>query len=152
MMSSSSSSSSSQPPPRLRRCCRCNGTAKCLRCLCVRSGAPCLHCLPGENENCHNSLALAAPSSVVPPSSSGLSGQLFQDFTPSASSYTGPELPSLSVILQASVPTFQHIPKGARDYWARVLGDCLSLVVDDPADIVHPSMYFQNFHYSINLK
>ncbi len=48
------SSHSKVVPP--RRCCRCNGSAKCLRCSCVRSGTPCTHCLPGESGMCHNTL------------------------------------------------------------------------------------------------
>ena len=29
------------PPPRPHRCCWCNGSAKCLRCACVRGDTPC---------------------------------------------------------------------------------------------------------------
>ena len=32
------------------------GWRKCLRCACVRSGVPCLSCLPGVAGNCHNTL------------------------------------------------------------------------------------------------
>ncbi len=47
------------------RCCRCNGgTAKCLRCACVRSGTPCSHCLPGDLGFCHNT----RPRGRSPPS------------------------------------------------------------------------------------
>ena len=44
-----------------------------------------------------------------------------------------PDLPSFTTILQASFPTLQHMPKGARDRWARALSECLSAVCVAPA-------------------
>ncbi len=65
-MASRSQPSSNAP---LRRCCQCNGSAKCLRCACVRSDTPCSHCLPGETGRCFNTLPLGAGTSPpVPPS------------------------------------------------------------------------------------
>ena len=70
--SSSSTSSSApgatppSPPSRPRRRCRCNGTAKCLRCACVRGGVPCSGCLPGEEGNCHNALPQDAMPTILP--------------------------------------------------------------------------------------
>ena len=49
-------SSSAPCPAPNTRCCRCNGTAKCLRCVCVRSGTPYSRCLPGVSGRCHNTL------------------------------------------------------------------------------------------------
>ena len=121
-MSAVSVSSCFSVPPRRRRCCRCNGSAKCLRCACVRNGTPCSHCLPGEAGNCHNTLP-------------GPSSQPSQVPTPSSPPTPGLVLPSLPTVLQSSIPTLQHVPKGARDRWAGVLSDCLSAVVEDPADI-----------------
>ena len=163
--------------PHLRRCCRCNGTAKCLRCACVRNGTPCSYCLPGEAGNCHNTLSSGQLSSVTrPPSASSVqssasSAQASQPFVPSSASSaqasqslvpppaprppppapatqarqlsrvspppsSPPEagLPSLSTILQSSIPTLQHVPKGARNRWARVLAESLSSVTEDPGD------------------
>ena len=37
-----------------RRCCKCNRTAKCVRCACVQSSKPCLCCLPGDLGRCQN--------------------------------------------------------------------------------------------------
>ena len=157
----------------LRRCCRCNGTAKCLRCACVRNGTPCSYCLPGEAGNCHNTLSSGHLSSTTrPPSASSIqssasSAQASQPFVPSSASSaqasqslvpppasaaqarqlsrvspppsSPPEagLPSLSTILQSSIPTLQHVPKGARDRWARVLAESLSSVTEDP--VVDPA-------------
>ena len=36
--------------------------------------------------------------------------------------------PSLSSVVQAGIPTLQHIPKGARDSWAKVMFGILSSV------------------------
>ncbi len=46
------------------RFCHCNGTAKCLRCAYVRSGAPCSRCLPSDLVFCHNT----RPRGRSPPS------------------------------------------------------------------------------------
>ncbi len=79
------------------RCCRCNGTAKCLRCTCVRSGAPCSRCLPGDLGFCHNT----RPRGRSPPScpSSSLTtpapSPLPAAANPSASSSPAPSPPSL---------------------------------------------------------
>ena len=38
-------------------CCTCNGkSAVCKRCVCVRSGCPCVSCLPLRELRCSNSL------------------------------------------------------------------------------------------------
>ena len=145
-MSAVSVSSCFSVTPRPRRCCRCNGSAKCLRCACVRNGTPCSHCLPWETGNCHNTLPRVhltsatppsppTPPSIVPPASSCPSSQPSQVPTPSSPPTPGLVLPSLSTALQSSIPTLQHVPKGARDRWAGVLSDCLSSVVEDPADV-----------------
>jgi hypothetical protein len=53
-----------------------------------------------------------------------------------------PSLPDLSSIMQAYVPTLQHVPKGARDGWARVLSSCLRSVVFSPEDLSQWSRLF----------
>lgn len=121
-----------------RRCCRCNGTAKCLRCACVRNGVPCSHYHPGEAGNCHNTLPRGRWSSTSNCSSAPKSSQPAHDTSPtvpSAPLSSSPVLPSISTILQASIATLQHVPKGACDHWAKVLSGCLSSVVKYPADI-----------------
>ena len=35
-------------------CCRCNGSGHCKTCSCVKSGKPCLDCLPSRNGHCNN--------------------------------------------------------------------------------------------------
>lgn len=144
-----------QPAHRLRRCCRCNRSAKCLRCACARAEVRCSSCLPGDAGNCHNrqprstasssasssqATAPNEPSSSPSPVSTA-SGAPLQPPASSepASSPTTPvspaALPSLSTIQGAYVPTLQHVPKGARDCWAKALSDCLSAIVGTPADL-----------------
>ena len=120
---------------RRRRCCRCNGAAKCLRCACVRSNSPCSHCLPGEVGNCHNTLPRNAPPSATSSTHSVSSSPPSQGASVTTTPSPTVVVPSLSSIFRSSITTLQHVPKGARDSWARVLGDCLCTVVTDPADI-----------------
>ena len=44
-------------------------------------------------------------------------------------------LPSLASIFVQTTSTLQHVPKGARDEWAGVVGDVCSSIVADPADL-----------------
>ena len=53
---------------------------------------------------------------------------------PSASHVVVSSLPSVSDIMQAKVPTLQHVPKGAIDKWAKVFSACLSDVCNNPED------------------
>ena len=137
-----------------RRCCRCNGVAKCLRCSCVRKGSPCSCCLPGEAGKCHN--ANSRPpcdlSSAVLPSSGSKDSLTSSEHSqvsplvvqtgPSSPLSICPDLPSLTTIFQASCPTLQHVPKGARDCWARAFSECLAAVCDVPADLSSWSKLF----------
>ena len=41
-------------------------------------------------------------------------------------------LPPLSTIMNVSIPTLRHIPKGARDSWSGLLADVFSLVHSNP--------------------
>ena len=41
-------------------------------------------------------------------------------------------LPPLATVLKTSIPTLKHVPKGARDRWARVLKDCISTICNSP--------------------
>ena len=118
-MASRSQPSSNAP---LRRCCRCNGSAKCLRCACVRSGSPCSHCLPGEAGRC---LPLGTLPPVPPsPPISPVSSQSRQP----------PNLPTLESVLGTHISTLHHVPKGARDSWAASLNTSISSIVANPSD------------------
>ena len=56
-----------QPPPGpSRRCCKCNRTAKCVRCACVRSGKPCSCCLPGDRTHSPRSRRSSPAPPVTP--------------------------------------------------------------------------------------
>ena len=35
-------------------CCRCNSSRRCVSCVCVRKGTPCVNCLPLRRERCQN--------------------------------------------------------------------------------------------------
>ena len=54
-------------------------------------------------------------------------------------------MPSLTAILQTSIPTLQYIPKAARNRWAKILGECLSAVCSHPDDI---SCWFSLFTFA----
>ena len=36
-------------------CCRCDGSGRCRSCACVKSGRPCVDCLPSRKGHCCNS-------------------------------------------------------------------------------------------------
>ena len=49
-------------------CCTCNGgNARCVRCTCVKNKRPCLNCLPGRTNNCHNTITQRQSSVVAVP-------------------------------------------------------------------------------------
>ena len=138
------------------RCCRCNGTAKCLRFACVRAGSPCSRCLPGDAGNCRNTTPRlpCGPSTPLPPGSntsppsghhsrgSSAVAPAVQRPDPSSPPTVCFELPSLTNIFQAPCRTLKHVPKGVRDRWARVFKECLSAVCDAPADLSRWSKLF----------
>ena len=74
---------------------------------------------------------LRSGQSVPRPASAAQARQLSR-VSPPPSSPPEAGLPSLSTILQSSIPTLQHVPKGARDRWVRVLAERLSSVTEDP--------------------
>ena len=123
------------------RCCRCNGSAKCLRCACVRSGSPCSRCLPGDSGNCHNTLPRGLPPSAPASTSPPVTTSAPVSSPPPVAS-PAPVTPALSTILQANVPTLHHVPKGARDCWAHALCSCLRAVVCSPDDLSQWSRLF----------
>ncbi len=125
MTVSSTASSTASQPSATARCCRCNGSAKCLRCACVNSGSPCSHCLPGEAGRCHNTLPLG--STLGPPPISNPAPTPIQSCQP-------PNLPTLESVLGTHIFTLHHVPKGARDSWAASLGVSLSSIVANPLD------------------
>ena len=128
-----------------RRCCRCNGSAKCLRCACVRAGSRCSHCLPGDSGNCRNTLPRDISVSPTPPPApcapptTCLSSE-HQDVTFTEASVR--ELPNLQSIFSTHIPTLHHVPKGARDSWAATLSSTLTSVVSSSSDISQWSKIF----------
>ena len=53
-------------------CCSCNGgNARCVRCVCVRSGRPCLNCRPKQCNNCHNTIPQRQSNLVTTPQNTG---------------------------------------------------------------------------------
>ena len=57
------------------------------------------------------------------------------DLPPLDSSSADSSLPSLSTIVSARVSTLRHVPKGARDAWAGILGDALQDVCSHPSNL-----------------
>ena len=51
-------------------CCRCCNTGVCVRCSCVKAGAPCLNCVPGRLGRCRNVASTTTCSSLPAPSQS----------------------------------------------------------------------------------
>ena len=75
----------------------------------------------------------------LPPPSTGTAGVCSQLLASLPAVYT---LPSLHSILSVRVPTLHHVPKGARDVWARLVGGLLSSLASDPADVDSWSKFF----------
>ncbi len=111
-----------------RRCCLCNGSvsAKCLRCACV---SPCTNCLPGDLNSCRNQTN-RLPNTQ--PNDASVTAMALVVITPPDPALPTSQLPSLITIFQTPLPTLKHVPKGARDMWARVLHGCLSSICDSP--------------------
>ncbi len=120
------------------RCCRCNRSGICKNCSCAKAGTSCVSCLPNDLGSCLNqpSSSIRQSRHVHSQLSSTLqSPPLVQ--TPLVSSGQPPlvALPALDSINAVRVPTLQHVPKGARDAWARVVGEALQGIISDPTDI-----------------
>ena len=64
-----------------------------------------------------------------------VSASSLSDPPPINSSFAGSTFPSLSTIVSARVSTLCHVPKGARDGWAGILGDTLQDVCSHPSDL-----------------
>ena len=131
------------PIVKLRRCCRCNGTAKCLRCACVRDGTCCSNCLPGVSNECRNRLSplpVVGPTQPAPRGSPATTklrrtagGQDHLRISqPLASSPTPQERPSINTVLSTDIPTLHHVPKALRDRWARLLHSLFCEVCESP--------------------
>ena len=43
-------------------CCRCNGSGRCMSCSCVKSGRPCVDCLPSREGHCCNNAPTPTPT------------------------------------------------------------------------------------------
>ena len=116
--------------------------------ICVKEGCPCAGCLPGRLGHCQNSATASnglqpAHEPVVPSLCGQSSTILSTNLAATINSHVGlPSLstddslndaplwtlPSMNEILRVCVPTLRHVPKAARDDWARLVGDVLSSV------------------------
>ena len=47
-------------------CCRCNSSGRCVSCICVRKGTPCVNCLPLRRGRCQNA-GSHSPSPAIAP-------------------------------------------------------------------------------------
>ena len=59
-------------------CCRCNGSGRCRSCACVKSGRPCVDCLPSRKGNCCNNAhtSTSSTSSTTTPALTTDNGNL----------------------------------------------------------------------------
>ena len=124
--------------PKEMPCCRCSRTGTCANCSCVKAGKTCGSCLPGKLGKCRNTSARPPPPPPPPAAGPDPTGA-HPPASPTSSdpASTSPDaLPSLLSIFSTRVPTLQHVPKGARDAWAGVMGDTLASVGRDPSDLV----------------
>ena len=128
----------SAPPVSFGRCCKCNRTAKCVRCICVKYRRPCSSCLPGDLERRQNRPrpSPASSSSVTAPASQA--STVSQPSPPSSSSPSppslpshSPSLPSLESIFHMRLSTLRRVPKACRDTWARVVGEVFQGINSD---------------------
>ena len=94
---------------------------------------------PNGSRSAHPSLAIATSSDVRSPALSSTAGVCSQSLASPPAVYT---LPSLHSILSVRVPSLHHVPKAARDMWARLVGELLSSLASDPADADSWSKFF----------
>ena len=52
-----------------QKCCRCNGSGSCIRCVCASSGTPCINCLPSKRQHCANSVPAQVRQPTFQPAS-----------------------------------------------------------------------------------
>ena len=145
-------------------CCRCNGSGRCKACSCVKSGTPCVDCLPSRNGHCSN-LVVPSPDGPERPTLSPISSERTNDTASSNANYdsrhdeivapdldtTSTESVSISTPLMAingqnpvhSLPSFEPLPEP--DYhWSDLAGPEFSKAIDDAySQIVHwkPNLY-----------
>ena len=55
-------------------------------------------------------------------------------------------LPSLSAINELRIPTLEHVPKGARDAWARVVSEVLREILANPTSLDSWTKWFMLAH------
>ena len=100
-----------------RRCCRCNGIAKCLWCACVQKETPCSNCLPSENNLCHNyhhhQLTDSLPAALLGcPATTRRAPSACSDGEDSPQLVDPQPLvsPSISTMFTTNIPTLHHVP------------------------------------------
>ena len=86
------------------------------------AGRPCVNCLLGRLGKCRN-CPTPSPSPPTPP----LPDLIVKPEIPIDA------LPSLDSTLSLQTPTLHHIPKGARDAWALLVGEVLSSLIASPS-------------------
>ena len=77
------------------------------------------------------SIAASAPSATEFLQSTVVTGPAVEDAPPLGLV----SLPSLHFILSVTIPTLRHVPKGARDVWAGVVGDVFRAISGDPSNL-----------------
>ena len=77
------------------------------------------------------SIAASAPSATEFLQSTVVTGPAVEDAPPLGLV----SLPSLHLILSVTIPTLRHVPKGARDVWAGVVGDVFRAISGDPSNL-----------------
>ena len=151
------------------RCCKCNKTAKCVRCACVRNDEACTGCLRGDLGRCHNVLRLprgfggsggggpalsittattAATSfgsttsalRVAIPCSANVATLAPLPSPPASPSWMCPPTPS--EILNTHITTLSHVPKGVRGCLAKAFSDCLISICSVSDDVSRWSKLF----------
>ena len=138
-------------------CCRCNGGGRCKSCICVKSGRPCVDCLPSRKGHCCNN----APSTTTTTASDnghclslspsvGTSATVSYDnaLDTQAVLTSSPEGANDSAIfddvitgtLTAStrtLPTFNPAPSMTSS-WGGLSGEEFTIVIDEAyAEVVH---------------
>ena len=119
----------------------------------MKEGRACVGCLPGRLGRCCDAgIVTSVPAATGPVTSGSItSGGASQSSSASARPFPSNEslpspavstgcslidaLPSLDSILRLRTPTLHHVPKGARDLWASLLGEVLGSIISSPSDV-----------------
>ena len=120
------------PSPR-RRCCSCNGGhAVCKRSVCVRSGTPCVSCLPSRIGKCSNVSAQSIPSTASG-SQEPIDKPQYMCTTKLAPAQGSPTLQqySLEPFIRPGSKIFKRIPRASKELAAKKFASLLDAVVSN---------------------